>query len=99
MAVVRRGRRDGFVEGNFGREAISAHDIGFRGVASEVACEIGEAGAGGTVTGVGDVASEDFGDKVGVAGGEGGETGVANVTVARRGEGFGFFACFVRTCS
>ena len=42
--VVRRGRREG-IEGDFGREATSAHDIGFLGVAGVVACDVvGEAG-------------------------------------------------------
>ena len=89
--VVRRGRREDFVDRDFGRETTSAHDIEFRGVASEIACEVDEVGAEDIVTEVGDVASEDSGENFEVAGGED--------EVAKGGEGFGFFACFVRTCS
>ena len=48
--LVRRGMREGF-DGVIGREAISAHDIGFLGVVGVVACEvIGEVGTvGGAV--------------------------------------------------
>ena len=43
--TMRRGRREGFVEGDFGLEATSAHDIGFLGVAGVVAgAEGGEGG-------------------------------------------------------
>ena len=83
--IVGRGRREGFA-GDFGREATSVQDIGILGVAS-------------------DVGADKTGDFIEVAGGgEGGE--VVNSIVVKGGKGgegnskdFGFFACFVRTCS
>ena len=52
LVIVGRGMREGEI-GCFGREAISAHDIGFRGVVGREAG--GEAGeeAGGEAGGVG----------------------------------------------
>lgn len=96
--TVRRSRRDGIVEGYFGREAISAHDIGFRGV---VACEeIGAGKAGGSIEMAGSGKGGEVANAIDVAGaeevGECGKGGVANLTVCSP---FEFFACFVRICS
>ena len=72
----------------FGREAISAHDIDFRGVVVDV---VHEAGAKGIAIGVGDIIN-------GAAGGEaGGEAGVEAMGFSLHSSGahvFGFFACF-----
>ena len=106
MVIVGRGIREGFAGAAVDREAASAQDIGILGVAGDVAggvdadktgdsIEVASGGEGGGVA-----------DAIDVKGGEGGE---ANSTVVEGGEGgeggegnaedFGFFACFVRTCS
>ena len=89
--TVGRRRRDGIVEGYFGREAISAHDIGFRVV---VACEeIGAGKAGGSIEMACSGEGGEGANAIDVAGAEEvGEGGVANLTVCSP---FGFFACLV----
>ena len=108
--AVKRGRRDG-VFGFFGREAISAHDIGFFGVAGGVIAVVGGVTGAGKAGGsieiaesgegeIGDTSAEGAGG--GEAGGVGGVAMVAAGGVVGVGGGEGFFdflQCLVRTCS
>ena len=86
VVIVGRGRREGET-GCFGREAISAHDIGFRGVVTVVVGGI----IGDVIGSIGVIAGP---IEVG-GGGELGVGGVGGVIAV----GFSGFVCFSRTWS
>ena len=105
------GRREGF-GATTGREAISAQDIGFLGVAadkdSDAVSKEGSEGvgvAGDSATNFGDVGGEEVTDRGNEAGGVEGEAidcceaGFDSEVCAEGEIVFGFFACRVRICS